>query len=63
MSTSFMCRLVIVCVSVCDQKEQERVPRLEEEEEERMMSWSPPNWTSGWARSSVWRRWDIKLVT
>lgn len=24
-----------------------------------MMSWFPPDWTSGWERSSAWRRWDI----
>lgn len=45
---------------VCDQKEQEKVPRQQQQEEvveeERTMSWPPPEWTSGWARSSVWRR-------
>lgn len=46
---------------MCDQKEQERVPRQEEEVETRM-SWSPRDWTSGWARSSVWRRWDVAIV-
>lgn len=36
--------------------------RQEEAEEERMMSWPPPDWTSEWARSSVWRRYQIKML-
>lgn len=28
-----------------------------------MMRWSLPDLTSGWGRSSAWRRWDVEIAT
>ena len=44
------------------QKQEEKALRQEGEAEGRMMSWLPPDWTSGWARSSVWIRLVIVII-
>lgn len=53
---------MLICHLVCNQKEHRRVPR-QEEEEEMMMSWCLPDLTSGWERSSAWRRWNVEIAT